>query len=331
MRIVTGIQPTNVVTLGNYLGAMQNIVKLQEKFPEAEFFIFVADLHSITIEKESKELRQNIKTLAALYVALGLDLSRTHIFIQSEVHEHALLSYILECNSYFGEMSRMIQFKEKSKKQGESVTTGLFTYPCLMAADILLYDANYVPVGEDQKQHIELTRNIAERFNAKYGDTFTIPEPYIVKNVSRIMSLQDPTKKMSKSDPNPKGYITLLDNINEAKNKIKRAVTDMVGVVQFDIENQPGVSNLLTIYSSLTNTSIDEIVNKYKDSSYQAFKDDLAEIVGNTLTTIQNKYNEVLSSSKLDEILDEGRDAASKVAFKKIMKIKRKVGLGRTK
>ncbi len=329
MRIVTGIQPTNVVTLGNYLGAMQNIVKLQQKFPEAEFFIFVADLHSLTIERDSKELRNNIKTLAALYLSLDLDLSRTHIFIQSEVSEHAELAYILECNSYFGEMSRMIQFKEKSQKQGINVTTALFTYPCLMAADILLYDAEYVPVGEDQKQHIELTRDIAERFNSKYSETFVIPKPYIEKDVQRIMSLQDPLKKMSKSDPNPKGYITLLDNINEAKNKIKRAVTDSIGVIKYDPENQPGLANLISIYSALTSSSIDDVVNKYKDKSYQVFKEDLSEIVGEFLTNIQDKYTEVLNSGMLDNILDEGRDQAKRVALKKIQKVKRKVGLGR--
>ena len=329
MRIVTGIQPTNVVTLGNYLGAMQNVVKLQKRFREAEFYIFVADLHSLTIERDSKELRQNIKTLAALYLSLDLDLSRTHIFIQSEVSEHAELAYILECNSYFGEMSRMIQFKEKSQKQGINVTTGLFTYPCLMAADILLYDAEYVPVGEDQKQHIELTRDIAERFNSKYSETFVIPKPYIEKDVQRIMSLQDPLKKMSKSDPNPKGYITLLDNVNEAKNKIKRAVTDSIGVIKYDPENQPGLANLLSIYSALTSSSLDSIVEKYKESNYQVFKDDLANIVGEFLEDIQKKYNDVLKSGELDRILDEGRDAAKAIAYKKIAKVKRKVGLGR--
>ena len=238
MRILSGIQPTNVPTLGNYIGAMKNFVKLQNELEGADILVFVADLHSITIPRDKTELKKNIKSLAALYLAVGLDPEKCHLFIQSEVPEHTSLSYILECNSYIGEMERMIQFKEKSAKEGASVTTGLLTYPVLMASDILLYDTDCVPVGEDQKQHLEITKVIAERFNNKYGETFRIPEPYIIKSGARIMSLQDPDKKMSKSDPNPKGYITLLDNVEEAKNKIRRAVTDSVGVINYDTENQ---------------------------------------------------------------------------------------------
>ena len=329
MRVISGIQPTNVVTLGNYLGAMKNFVKMQNELEDADILVFVADLHSITVPKEKSDLKKNIKTLAALYLAVGLDPKKVHIFIQSEVSCHAELSFILECNSYIGEMERMIQFKEKSVKQGLSVTTGLLTYPCLMAADILLYDSNYVPVGEDQKQHIELARDIAIRFNSKYGDTFTIPDAYIQKNGARIMSLQDPTKKMSKSDPNPKGYITLLDNIDEAKNKIRRAVTDSIGIVKYDKENQAGLANLLTIYSSLTGMEIKDIEAKYEGLGYKEFKEDLANIVGLELEKIQSKYNEIIKSKELDEILDEGRDYASRIAHRKLQKVYHKIGMGR--
>ena len=329
MRILSGIQPTNVPTLGNYIGAMKNFVKLQNELEDADILIFVADLHSITIPRDRAELKKNIKSLAALYLAVGLDPNKCHLFIQSEVPEHTSLSYILECNSYIGEMERMIQFKEKSAKEGASVTTGLLTYPVLMASDILLYDVDYVPVGEDQKQHLEITKVIAERFNNKYGETFKIPEPYIIKSGARIMSLQDPERKMSKSDPNPKGYITLLDNVEEAKNKIRRAVTDSIGVINYDAENQKGLANLINIYSNLTNLSPEEIVNKYKSSTYKDFKEDLANIVGDLLSNIQLKYNEIISSQELDKILDEGRDYAHYLAIKKIRKVQKRIGLGR--
>ncbi len=329
MRILSGIQPTNVPTLGNYIGAMKNFVKLQNEMEGADILIFVADLHSITIPRDKAELKKNIKSLAALYLAVGLDPEKCHLFIQSEVPEHTSLSYVLECNSYIGEMERMIQFKEKSAKEGASVTTGLLTYPVLMASDILLYDTDYVPVGEDQKQHLEITKVIAERFNNKYGETFKVPEPYIIKSGARIMSLQDPERKMSKSDPNPKGYITLLDNVEEAKNKIRRAVTDSIGVINYDTENQKGLANLINIYSNLTDLSTDEIVNKYKSSTYKDFKEDLANIVGDLLTSIQTKYNEIISSTTLDKILDDGRDYAHYLALKKIRKVHKRIGLGR--
>ena len=329
MRILSGIQPTNVPTLGNYIGAMKNFVKLQNEMEGADILIFVADLHSITIPRDKAELKKNIKSLAALYLAVGLDPEKCHLFIQSEVPEHTSLSYVLECNSYIGEMERMIQFKEKSAKEGASVTTGLLTYPVLMASDILLYDTDYVPVGEDQKQHLEITKVIAERFNNKYGETFKVPEPYIIKSGARIMSLQDPERKMSKSDPNPKGYITLLDNVEEAKNKIRRAVTDSIGVINYDTENQKGLANLINIYSNLTDLTTEEIVNKYKTSTYKDFKEDLANIVGDLLTSIQTKYNEIISSSTLDKILDDGRDYAHYLALKKIRKVHKRIGLGR--
>ena len=329
MRILSGIKPSNVPTLGNYLGAMQNFVKLQNEYKDADIIVFVADLHSITVPIDRQELKKDIRSLAALYIAVGLDPVRTHIFIQSEVPCHSELSFVLECNSYIGEMERMIQFKEKSVKQCLTVSTCLLTYPCLMASDILLYDANYVPVGEDQKQHVELTRDIAIRFNNKYGETFTVPEPLIMKAGARIMSLQDPAHKMSKTDPNPKGYITLLDDINEAKNKIKRAVTDSLGVVKYDKENQGALANLMTIYSNLSGLSYEEIEKKYEGLGYKEFKEDLAEIVGSTLEKIQTKYYEIIKSPELDRILDEGRDYAYNLARKKLSKVYRKIGLGR--
>lgn len=328
-RLVSGIQPSGNITLGNYLGAIKNFVKLQDEIEDCEFFIFIADLHAITVPQEREKLRANIKNLAALYVACGLDPKKVHLFIQSEVAPHSMLGYIMECTGYIGEMERMTQYKDKKVKQVSGVSCSLLTYPALMAADILLYDANFVPVGEDQKQHLELTRNLAERFNQKYGETFVVPEAYIAKDGAKVMSLIEPTKKMSKSDPNPKGYIALLDDINVAKKKIKSAVTDSEGTIAYDKENRPGISNLLTIYSCLSDLSIDDICKKYEGKGYAEFKEDLALLVENTLTPIQKRYKELVNSKELDTILDEGRDYAEKVAFKKLSKVYNKIGLGR--
>lgn len=328
-RLVSGIQPSGTITLGNYIGAIRNFVKLQNEIEDCEFFVFIADEHAITVPQEKLKLRENIKSLAAIYVACGLDPNKVHLFIQSEVPAHAMLGYIMECTSYIGEMERMTQFKDKKVKQTQGVSCSLLTYPALMAADILLYDADLVPVGQDQKQHIELTRNLAERFNQKYGDTFVIPEPYISESGAKIMSLQDPSKKMSKSDPNPKGYIALLDDENVIKKKIMSAITDSEGYISYDPEKRPGISNLLTIYSCLSGEKIDDIVKKYEGKGYAEFKSDLAEITVNHIKGIQAKYNELVNSDELDRILDEGRDYASKVAFKKINKVYNKIGLGR--
>lgn len=328
-RLVSGIQPSGTITLGNYIGAIKNFVKLQNEFDECEFFVFIADLHAITVPQEKLKLRENIKSLAAIYVACGLDPKKVHLFIQSEIPAHAMLGYVMECTSYIGEMERMTQFKDKKVKQTQGVSCSLLTYPALMAADILLYDADLVPVGQDQKQHLELTRNLAERFNQKYGDTFVLPEPYIAGSGAKIMSLQSPDKKMSKSDPNPKGYIALLDEDSVIRKKIMSAVTDSIGTISYDPEQRPGISNLLTIYSCVTNESIDLIVNKYQGKGYAEFKSDLADAVVNHLKPIKDRYNELINSSELDEILDEGRDYASKVAFKKISKVYNKIGLGR--
>lgn len=327
-RVLTGIQPSGHITLGNYLGAIRPLLELQNE-DDVELLVFIADLHAITVPQERAKLRSNIKELAALLLACGLDLNKSHLFIQSEVPCHNQLGWVMECNSYIGELERMTQFKDKKVKQIDGVSAGLLTYPPLMAADILLYDADLVPVGEDQKQHLEITRDLATRFNNKYGETFKVPEAYILKTGARIMSLADPSKKMSKSDSNPKGFISLLDDINIAKKKIKSAVTDSDNKIKFDKDNKPGLSNLITIYSALTNKEISNIESLYQDSTYQKFKEDLANIIGDFLTNIQDKYNYYISSDNMDLILNSGRDLAYHYASRKIQKVYRKIGLGR--
>ena len=330
MRFLSGIQPSGTITLGNYIGALKNFVKLQDNPDFTDFLVFVADMHAITVPQDKQELRKNIKSLVAIYLACGLNPEKVHIFIQSEVPAHATLGWILQCTGYIGELERMTQYKDKAAKhQTDGVTVGLLTYPSLMAADILLYDTDCVPVGQDQKQHLELTRTLAERFNNRYGETFVVPEPYISAAGAKIMSLTDPTKKMSKSDENPKSYISILDDLNVVKKKIKSAVTDSDTKIKFDKENKPGISNLLTILSCCTNTSIEALEEKYKNSSYAEFKEDVANAVADELKPIQEKYNELINSKYLDEILDQGRDYANYLANKKIGKVMNKVGLGR--
>ena len=329
MRLISGIQPTSAITLGNYLGALKNFVKLQDELTDVDILVFIADLHAITVPQDKIALKKNIKSLAALYLACGLDHEKVHIFIQSEVPAHNQLGWIMECNGYIGELERMTQFKDKKVKQVAGVSAGLLTYPSLMAADILLYDADLVPVGLDQKQHLELTRNLAERFNSKYGETFKIPEPFIPKVGEKIMSLTDPTKKMSKSDENPKSSIFLLDDINVIKKKIKSAVTDSEASIKYDVEHKPGISNLMTIYACISKQSIQEIEEKYKASTYAEFKEDLAEIVASEIEPIQKKYNALIQSKELDIILDQGRDYANFLAQRKITKIYQKIGIGR--
>ncbi|WLR42944.1 tryptophan--tRNA ligase [Bacillus carboniphilus] len=325
--IFSGIQPTGNVTLGNYIGAMKQFVPLQNDY---ECYFCIVDQHAITVYQDRLELRKNIKSLAALYLSVGLDPEKATIFVQSEVPAHAQAAWMMQCIAYIGELERMTQFKDKSKGK-EAVSAGLLTYPPLMAADILLYKTNLVPVGEDQKQHIELTRNLAERFNNKYNDIFTIPEPMIPKVGARIMSLQEPTKKMSKSDPNQKSFITLLDSEKQIEKKIKSAVTDSEGIVKFDVENKPGVSNLLAIYSILENVSITSLEEKYQGKGYGEFKGDLAEVVKNALLPIQERYYNLIDSKELDDILDQGADKANKVAIKMIKKMEKAMGLGRVK
>lgn len=323
--IFSGIQPSGTITLGNYIGAMKQFVELQDEY---NCYFCIVDEHAITVPQDRLELRKNIRSLAALYLAVGLDPEKVTLFIQSEVPAHTEAGWILQCISYIGELERMTQFKDKSAGK-EAVSAGLLTYPPLMAADILLYNTDLVPVGEDQKQHIELTRDLAERFNKKYNDIFTIPEIRLPKAGARVMSLQDPTKKMSKSDPNSKAFITLLDEPKLIEKKIKSAVTDSEGVIRYDRETKPGVSNLLSIYSVLGNISIKELVEKYAGKGYGEFKQDLAELIIEELKPIQKRYAELIDSEELDEILDRGAEKANYVANKMLQKMKNAMGLGR--
>lgn len=323
--IFSGIQPSGTITLGNYIGAMKQFVELQHEY---NCYFCIVDQHAITVPQDRLELRTNIRSLAALYLAVGIDPKKATLFIQSEVPAHAQAGWMLQCIAYIGELERMTQFKDKSAGK-EAVSAGLLTYPPLMAADILLYNTDLVPVGEDQKQHLELTRDLAERFNKKYNNIFTIPEVRIPKVGARIMSLQDPTKKMSKSDPNQKAFITLLDDPKQIEKKIKSAVTDSEGIIKFDKDNKPGISNLLTIYSILTDKPIPEIEEEYAGKGYGNFKADLAQVIINTLTPIQQKYYELMESSELDEILDQGAEKANYVANKMLKKMENAMGLGR--
>ncbi|MDD3191130.1 MAG: tryptophan--tRNA ligase [Bacilli bacterium] len=327
--VLSGVKPTGIPTLGNYLGALKNFVRLQNEMKEFEFLIFVADLHAITTPQDPQELKEHTRSVAALYLASGLDLDNLTLFIQSEVHEHVELGYVMQSLAYMGELERMTQYKDKMQKQVQGVTSALFTYPALMAADILLYDASYVPVGDDQIQHLELTRNLATRFNNRYHDFFTVPEPLTVKVGSRIMDLQSPTNKMDKSAENPKGCISLLDSIPTIKKKIKAAVTDNEAKVYFDSEKKPGISNLMTIYSSITGDSLQAITALYEGKGYGDFKNDLAEIVAKEIEQVQTKYFEWIHSPMLDEILDEGKARASMFARSKLQKLYSLMGIGR--
>ena len=323
--IFSGIQPSGTITLGNYIGALKQFVELQDEY---NCYFCIVDQHAITVPQDPIVLRKNIRSLAALYLAVGLDPEKATLFIQSEVPAHAQAAWMMQCISYIGELERMTQFKDKSAGK-DAVSAALLTYPPLMVADILLYSADLVPVGEDQKQHLELTRDLAERFNKKYNDIFTIPEVRIPKVGARIMSLQDPSKKMSKSDPNQKGFISMLDEPKQIEKKIKSAMTDSEGIVRFDIENKPGVSNLLSIYSIVSGKTIAELETLYEGKGYGAFKGDLAEVIINALSPIQQKYNELMESNELDEILDRGCRKARLVADKMVSKMERAMGLGR--
>ncbi|WP_243291338.1 tryptophan--tRNA ligase [Bacillus sp. FJAT-47783] len=325
--IFSGIQPSGTLTLGNYIGAMKQFVELQDDY---NCYFCIVDQHAITVPQDRLELRKNIKSLAALYIAAGIDPEKSTLFIQSEVPAHAQAGWMLQCVAYIGELERMTQFKDKSAGK-EAVSAGLLTYPPLMAADILLYNTDLVPVGEDQKQHLELTRDLAERFNKKYNDIFTIPEVRIPKVGARIMSLQDPTKKMSKSDSNQKGFISLLDEPKQIEKKIKSAVTDSDGIVRYDKEKKPGVSNLLSIYSILGNVSIEELEAKYEGKGYGEFKTDLAEVVVDALAPLQQRYHALINAEELDDILDRGAEKANRVAGKMIKKMENAMGLGRKK
>ncbi|MBE3592691.1 MAG: tryptophan--tRNA ligase [Thermoanaerobacter sp.] len=321
-KVFSGVQPSGDIHIGNYLGAMRQFVALQEDY---ECFFCVVDLHALTVPQDPIKLKENTIELAGLYLAIGLDPKKVTLFIQSHVAAHAELAWLLQCMTYFGELSRMTQFKEKSKGK-ETVSVGLFTYPDLMAADILLYNTHYVPVGEDQKQHLELTRDIAQRFNNRFGETFVVPEPMILKLGARIMSLTDPTKKMSKSDSDPNNRINLLDEPSVIKKKIMRAVTDSETEIRLDWENKPGVSNLLTIYSLFTGMEIEEVVNKFKGQGYGTLKKELAEVVIDKLTVIQKNYKD-LSRDYVLKVLKEGAERAQAVAEKTLKEVKEKMGL----
>ena len=329
MRLVSGIQPSGGITLGNYLGAIKQFVSLQNDLEDVEFFVFIADLHAITVPQDRASLKKNIRSLAALYLACGLDPKKVTLFIQSEVAEHSQLGYIMESTVYLPELQRMTQFKDKISKQKEGISASLLTYPALMAADILLYNANLVPIGDDQKQHLELTRLLAERFNNRHGETFVVPEGYFPKAAKRVMSLSDPTKKMSKSDENSKGVIFLLDPINQTKNKIRSAITDSDTKIVYDKTNKPGISNLLDIYSALTNKSIKTLEDEFKDASYKDFKEALANQVEEVILPIQAKYQEIYNSKELDSILNEGKEKASLIAKRTLNKVYKKLGLSR--
>lgn len=326
--LFSGVQPSGIPTIGNYIGAYKQFVELQDEY---DSYFCIVDQHAITVPQDRLKLRENSRALAAIYLASGLNPDKISLFIQSEVSAHAKAAWMLQCTSYIGELERMTQFKDKARKQNQrdGISVGLLTYPALMAGDILLYNADVVPVGEDQTQHIEFTRNIAERFNTKYNDIFTLPEIKLPTVGGRIMSLNEPVKKMSKSDDNQKSFITLLDDPNQAAKKIRSAVTDSDTEIKFDKENKPGISNLLTIYSSLTDKTIGQLTEEYKDSSYGDFKKDLGEVVKEFLIDFQERYNYYLNSEELDEILDAGRDKAARKADKMVEKMERAMGLGR--
>ncbi|GBU10758.1 tryptophanyl-tRNA synthetase [Erysipelotrichaceae bacterium] len=328
-RIVSGIKPSGSLTLGNYIGAAKQFVDLQNEF---DSFVFVADLHAITVPQNSTELRARTYDLVKLYLAMGLDPKKTTLFIQSEVPAHLQLAWVFTCSSYMGELERMTQYKDtvlKNKVKQLPIGSGILQYPPLMAADILLYDPQIVPVGDDQSQHLELTRTLAERLNGITNqDIFTIPETFKPKQGARIMSLQEPTKKMSKSDDNPKSYIALLDPIAVSVKKIKSAVTDSEMVVRYDVEHKPGISNLLTIYASLENIEISDAQKHFENSTYGEFKTAVAKTVEIFLTELQNKYH-ALNMDTVNAILDDGRIKADAIASKKISHVYHKLGIGR--
>ena len=325
--IFSGVQPTGVITLGNYIGAFMQFPAFQD---QGNAIYCIVDQHAITVPQDPKELRQNIRTLAATYLATGIDPNKATLFIQSEVPAHAKAGWMLQCIASIGELERMTQFKDKSGKSGkESVSVGLLTYPPLMAADILLYNTNIVPVGDDQKQHLELTRDLAERFNKRYGEVLTIPEIQLPKAGARIKSLQDPTKKMSKSDTNTKATIRFLDTPKQIEKKIKSAVTDSEGVVRFDEANKPGVSNLISIEAAVTGMSISEIEKKYEGLGYGAFKQGVATALIEHLTPLQERFNGLIDSPELDKILDEGAEKASAIANKTLKRMENAMGIGR--
>lgn len=322
-RILSGIKPTGKLTLGNYIGALRNFKNFQE---QGECFIFIADLHALTLPIDPLELKTNSRDIAAFYLAAGLDPNKCNIFLQSHVSAHAELNAIMQNFLYMGELSRMTQFKDKSQKLNkEKIGLGLFAYPVLMASDILLYDATIVPVGEDQIQHVELTRDLAKRFNHRYGDTLIMPKAVVTKVGARIMSLSDPTKKMSKSDE--KGDIFLKDDTKVIRKKIMSAVTDSESVVRYDVENKPGISNLLTIYASLKNITIPEAEKEFEGANYGTFKKAVADAVIEEIEPFQKRYQEIIASNYVDEVLNRGAEKAKSIANATLKRVHDVVGL----
>jgi len=321
-RVLSGIQPSGKLTLGNYIGALKNFVALQHEY---ECYFMVPDMHAVTVQQEPEALREQTETVISLYIAAGIDPAKAAVFLQSHVPAHAELGWLLTTQTYMGELERMTQYKDKSAGK-ESVGAGLFVYPSLMAADILLYNADLVPVGDDQKQHLELTRDLAHRFNTKFGNQFTIPDPYIPKVGARIMSLDDASKKMSKSNPNPGSYIALLDSPDEIRKKMSRATTDSGRDVKFDPISKPEISNLMTIYANCSDLSLQEIEHKYEGQGYGQFKKDLAEQVVSVLEPLQMKYKEIRQSGEIRRILKDGAERVGVVADRTLAEVKEKMG-----
>ena len=322
-RILSGIKPTGQLTLGNYIGAIKKFAKVQY---EGETFIFIADLHALTLPIDPEVLSNNSRDICAYYLAAGLDPKHSSIFLQSDVHAHSELAIILQNYLYMGELSRMTQFKDKSSKmKEEAIGLGLFAYPVLMAADIVIYDSKRIPVGEDQIQHVELARDLVKRFNNRYGDVLVMPKAEVAKVGARIMSLSDPTKKMSKSDP--KGDIYLSDSLEAMRKKIMSAITDMEAHVHYDPEKQPGISNLMTIMSSLTGKSFDEIEKEFEGKGYGDFKRAVADVVVAEMTPFKQKYEQIIASGEVDKVLKEGAERASKVADEVLARVQKAVGL----
>ena len=323
-RIFSGIQPTGNLTLGNYIGALRNFSLLQDEY---DCLYSIVDLHAITVRQNPAELRKACLRTLAIFLASGLDPEKNIIYFQSHVHQHAELSWILNCFTYMGELSRMTQFKDKSQKHADNINAGLFTYPVLMAADILLYQTDLVPIGADQKQHLELARNVADRFNKIYGDVFVVPEGYFPKVGARVMSLQEPTRKMSKSDPEDT-YIAILDNPDIIRKKLRRAITDSESEVRFDPENKPGVSNLMSILSALSGKSMEAIQADFANTGYGVFKDAVADAVISALEPIQKRYAEISADKEyLQKVLTSGAERADAIARRTMRKVRKKVGL----
>lgn len=321
--IFSGIQPSGDLTIGNYLGALKNWVKLQDEY---ESYFCVVDLHAITVKQEPKNLRAKTLEVLAIYIAAGIDPEKNTLFIQSHVPAHSEASWLLNCFTYMGELGRMTQYKDKSQRYGESIAAGLFNYPVLMAADILLYNTDLVPVGKDQLQHLELARDIAERFNRLYSDTFVIPQGYTSKSGEKIMDLQEPTKKMSKSNDNPNGQILIMDAPEIIRKKINRAVTDSVGIVKYT-DDQPGVKNLMNILRTITGISIEDMEKKYEGQGYAQFKSDVAEAIVKELEPIQQKVKELLADKTyLESVYKNGAEKANYVANKVLRKMQKKIG-----